>query len=322
MQTLFTIATRASPLALWQAEFVKGALEKAHPQLTFQLLKLTTSGDRFLQAPLRDQGGKGLFIKELEEALLSGQADLAVHSLKDVPMHLADAFSIAAICQRENPSDCLVSLMPFDLEHLPKHSKIGTASLRRQLQCKLHRPDCQYENVRGNIHTRLMRLKEKQFDALILAAAGLERMNFFQDPSLHIQTFSPEQILPAAGQGALAIECLNHSPAQALASALHCQETALRVHAERALCKILDGGCQIPLAAFANIQLQGEEAHLRLRAQIIHPNSLQSLYTDVLAKVQSLAQAQVLGERAASDLIQQGAQAIIHLLRNTKAHEN
>lgn len=321
MQTTFTIATRASPLALWQAEFVQSALKKAYPQFQFPLLKLTTTGDRFLQAPLRNQGGKGLFIKELEEAMQDGRAQLAVHSLKDLPMQLPEPFTIAAICKRENPNDCLVSLTPYSLEQLPANSKIGTASLRRQLQCKLKRPDCHYEMIRGNIHTRLGKLKEKQFDALILAAAGLERMNFFEDEQLHIQVFSSDQMLAAAGQGALVIESLKNSEAQTLLATLNDFETELRVTAERALCKALDGGCQIPLAAFAEIQHQNGENQLRLRAQIIHPQTLKSLETDITASITSKTQAQQLGERAASDLIAQGAQTIIDLLRHSSIDE-
>lgn len=243
-----TIATRGSKLALWQAEHIRGLLEKRHG-LTVSLLVLKTKGDIILDVPLAKVGGKGLFVKEIEEALLDGRADLAVHSLKDVPMELPEGLVLGPVPMRENPADILLSAKYPHLEALPKDAVIGTSSLRRQAQVIALRPDLHVSSLRGNVDTRLHKLMQGEFDAIIMAAAGLRRLGL---TTPHMQLLDPPSFLPACGQGALGIELKeDRTDLYDLLQFLHHPETAACVSAERGFLAGVQGGCQAPIAAHA-----------------------------------------------------------------------
>ena len=253
------IATRKSALALWQAEYVKQQLEYHHTDIQVELVKMTSKGDRILDAPLAKIGGKGLFVKELENALLENRADIAVHSMKDVPMDFPDGLQLGAICPREDPHDAFVSKQYNTVHELPTGAIVGTSSLRRQCQILALRPDLTVNFLRGNVNTRLEKLDAGQYDAIILAAAGLVRLGMKDRIRSRLTT---EESLPAAGQGAVGIELRSNDPATLeLLTPLHHQETALCVEAERAMNKYLQGGCQVPIAGFA--ELQGDKIYLR-----------------------------------------------------------
>jgi len=252
---MIRIATRKSPLALWQAEFVKAELERNHPGLQVELVPMTTQGDIILDTPLAKIGGKGLFVKELEVAMLDGRADIAVHSMKDVPMAFPEGLELAVICEREDPYDAFVSNKFSKIEDLPQGAIVGTSSLRRQCQLKAQRPDLDIRDLRGNLGTRLGKLDDGLYDAIILAAAGLIRL---QMPERIAQKIPADFILPAGGQGAVGIECRsNDEKTKALLDCLNHAETATRVKAERAVNNHLQGGCQVPIGAFA--QIDGDE---------------------------------------------------------------
>ena len=243
------IATRKSPLAMWQAEFVQAELEAAHPNLTVELLPMSTRGDKILDTPLAKVGGKGLFVKELEEALLDGRADIAVHSMKDVPMEFPQGLELGVICEREDPRDAFVSNNFASLAVLPKGAVVGTSSLRRQCQLRASRPDLEILDLRGNVNTRLAKLDAGQYDAIILACAGLIRLGFEDRIS---ESMSVEQSLPAGGQGAVGIELReNDERLSQYLSVLHHADSAACVTAERAMNKHLEGGCQVPIAVHA-----------------------------------------------------------------------
>ncbi|MEG3765182.1 hydroxymethylbilane synthase [Alteromonas sp. 14N.309.X.WAT.G.H12] len=245
------IATRKSALALWQAEYVKAQLEKAHPELTVELVPMSTQGDKILDTPLAKIGGKGLFIKELEVAMLEDRADIAVHSMKDVPVDFPEGFGLHAICPRENPFDAFVSNTFSKLDDLPQGAVVGTSSLRRQCQIRKYRPDLQIKDLRGNVNTRLAKLDKGEYDAIILASAGLIRLGMEDRIT---QPLPPEVSLPAVGQGAVGIECRNDDSALiALLTALNHSDTADRVTAERAMNARLEGGCQVPIGSFATL---------------------------------------------------------------------
>ncbi len=253
------IATRKSALALWQAEYVKARLEQAHPALVVTLVPMVSRGDKLLDSPLSKIGGKGLFVKELETALLENEADIAVHSMKDVPMDFPEGLGLFCICEREDPRDAFVSNTFASLDDLPQGSVVGTSSLRRQAQLLTRRPDLQIRFLRGNVNTRLAKLDAGEYDAIILAAAGLIRLGFEDRITSAI---SIEHSLPAGGQGAVGIECRSaDSEIHALLAPLHHADTAVRVTAERALNKHLNGGCQVPIACYA--VLEGEQVWLR-----------------------------------------------------------
>ena len=222
--TILRIATRKSKLALWQAHFIKAELQRFHPGLTVELLGMTTKGDKILDVPLAKVGGKGLFVKELEQAMLEGRADIAVHSMKDVPMEFPEGLGLAVICAREDPTDAFVSNHFNYLEELPKGAKVGTSSLRRQLQIKALRPDLQLLDLRGNVNTRLAKLDAGEYDAIILASAGLMRLDFHH----RIQSrLTDAQCLPAGGQGAVGVECrLEDAATKALLAPLHHKDSA------------------------------------------------------------------------------------------------
>ena len=278
--TTLRIATRESQLALWQAEFIKAELEAHHPGLQVELLGMKTKGDIILDVPLAKVGGKGLFVKELEQAMLDDRADIAVHSMKDVPMEFPEGLGLAIICEREDPTDAFVSNHYDCLEDLPQGARVGTSSLRRQVQVQAARPDLEIISLRGNVNTRLAKLDNGDYDAIILASAGLMRLDMHDRIRSRL---SIEMSLPAGGQGAVGVECrTDDARTRALLAPLHHTDTADRVIAERALNRRLEGGCQVPIACYAT--LEGENLYLRglvgnltgekvLRAEITGPRT-------------------------------------------------
>ena len=306
------IATRKSALALWQAEYVKSRLEQAHPGLVVTLVPMVSRGDKLLDSPLSKIGGKGLFVKELETALLENEADIAVHSMKDVPMDFPEGLGLFCICEREDPRDAFVSNTFSSLDDLPEGSVVGTSSLRRQAQLLTRRPDLQIRFLRGNVNTRLAKLDAGEYDAIILAAAGLIRLGFEDRITSAI---SIEDSLPAGGQGAVGIECRSADhEIHALLAPLHHAETAVRVTAERALNKHLNGGCQVPIACYA--VLEGE--HIWLRGLVGEPSGGLLLSADARAPQ---SQATELGVRVAEDLLPQGAGDILKAVYGEAGHE-
>ena len=251
MKTL-KIATRQSPLALWQAEHIRARLEAMHADLTVELVTFVTQGDKILDTPLAKIGGKGLFVKELEAALMDGRADLAVHSMKDVPMALPEGLSLAVICEREDPLDAFVSNHYASFADLPQGAKVGTSSLRRKCQILKARPDLEIIDLRGNVGTRLSKLDDGQYDAIILASAGLKRLGLAERIR---HTIQPAVSLPAVGQGALGLECRSQDQAvlDLILPLMHA-ETNMCVRAERAFNAYLEGGCQVPIAGYATLQ--------------------------------------------------------------------
>ncbi|MEM1110871.1 MAG: hydroxymethylbilane synthase [Pseudomonadota bacterium] len=300
-QTL-TIATRESPLALWQAHFVRDALTEAHPDLQVKLLGMTSRGDQILDKPLAKVGGKGLFVKELEVALLDKSADIAVHSMKDVPMEFPAGLQLGVICEREDPRDAFVSNRFESLADLPPGSVVGTSSLRRECQLRTRRPDLEVRFLRGNVNTRLRKLDEGQYDAIILASAGLLRLEMGERIRERIAV---EASLPAGGQGAVGVELRSDDEAtMARLACLHHEPTAARVRAERALNRRLNGGCQVPIAAYAVL----ERDELYLRGLVGEPDGSLTLRAEARAPV---ADAEALGVSVAEDLLAQGAAAIL-----------
>jgi len=305
------IATRKSALALWQAEYVKARLEQAHPGLKVSLVPMVSRGDKLLDAPLAKIGGKGLFVKELETALLENQADIAVHSMKDVPMDFPEGLGLYCICEREDPRDAFVSNTYDSLDALPAGSVVGTSSLRRQAQLLARRPDLKIQFLRGNVNTRLAKLDAGEYDAIILAAAGLIRLGFEDRIRSSI---SAEDSLPAGGQGAVGIECRSaDSDVHALLAPLHHRETALRVTAERALNKHLNGGCQVPIACYALL----EDDQLWLRGLVGQPDGGLLLRAEERA---ASSDAEALGVRVAEALLAQGAAAILKAVYGEAGH--
>ena len=304
MPSTLTIATRESPLALWQAEYVKSALQAAHPGLTVELLGMTSRGDQLLDVPLAKVGGKGLFVKELETALLDGSADIAVHSMKDVPMAFPPGLGLGVICEREDPSDAFVSNRYANMDALPAGSVVGTSSLRRECQLRSRRPDLQVKFLRGNVNTRLRKLDEGEYDAVILASAGLIRLGF---GARIAQSIAVSESLPAGGQGAVGIELREaDEDVLELLQVLHHEPTAQRVIAERAMNEHLQGGCQVPIASYAE-QLSGSD-RLYLRGLVGKPDG--SLILRAEAKA-SASDAQQLGIEVAEQLLHQGAAEIL-----------
>jgi len=304
MSRTLTIATRESPLALWQAEYVRDALRRAHPGLDVQMLGITSRGDQLLDAPLAKVGGKGLFVKELEEALLDGRADIAVHSMKDVPMEFPTGLGLGVICAREDPSDAFVSDRFEALESLPAGSVVGTSSLRRECQLRARRPDLEIRFLRGNVNTRLRKLEEGEYDAIILASAGLIRLGF---AARIAQRLDLEDSLPAGGQGAVGIELrVDDTEARSLLQSLHHDATAQCVTAERALNRRLQGGCQVPIACYA--ERVGSAGELWLRGLVGRPDGSLVLRADARAPA---SDAETLGVRVAEDLLSQGAAGIL-----------
>ena len=262
MNNVLKIGTRKSPLALWQAHYVKDRLLALHAGLDIELVEIVSSGDKHLKTALAKVGGKGLFLKELENGLLDNSVDIAVHSMKDVTVELPEGLHIPVICKREDPSDAFVSNHYDSLANLPANAKVGTCSLRRKSQIAARYPTLQLIDLRGNVNTRLQRLDDGDFDAIILASAGLMRLEFDQRIR---QRISVDEILPAVGQGAVGIECrAADTRVNQLIAPLNCEATFIRVTAERAANKMLGGGCHVPVAAFAELQ----HGQLSMRAKV------------------------------------------------------
>ena len=298
------IATRGSQLALWQAEHIKSRLMAQHSGLSVELLILKTKGDIILDVPLAKVGGKGLFVKEIEEALLSGAADLAVHSMKDVPMVLPEGLTLGAVPEREVCTDLFLSETYATLEDLPQGAKLGTSSLRRQSQALALRPDLEVAMLRGNVETRLRKMKEGQYDAIILARAGVKRLGL--GATLQ-QDLTPPSFLPAVGQGALGIEIREDRPeVRELVAFLDDMPTRLCVTAERAFLRRLDGGCQVPIATHA--VLDGEE--LVLEALVADPLG-KTVFRDAVRCAATLDEADAAGQRLAETLLADGADKIL-----------
>lgn len=296
------IATRNSPLAMWQAEHVKSSLLDLHDDIAVELVAMKTRGDVLLDTPLAKVGGKGLFVKELEQGMLDGRADIAVHSMKDVPVEFPDGLHLPVICQREDPFDAFVSNHYDSIDDLPHGARLGTSSLRRECQARTRRPDLEVLPLRGNVNTRLRKLDEGQFDAIILASAGLKRLGF--DERIRGQ-MTPEQSLPAIGQGALGIETrIDDDTMNALIAPLHDDHTATTVLAERALNRRLQGGCQVPIAGYAI--LEGDQ--LWLRGLVGRPDGTHTLYAEQRGPA---AQAEAIGLEVAEMLLNQGADKIL-----------
>ncbi|MFH4621386.1 hydroxymethylbilane synthase [Vibrio furnissii] len=300
--TPIRIATRQSPLALWQAHFVKDALQAAHPELEVELVTMVTRGDVILDTPLAKVGGKGLFVKELEVAMLEGRADLAVHSMKDVPVDFPEGLGLVTICEREDPRDAFVSNTYASLDELPHGAIVGTCSLRRQCQLKEARPDLVIKELRGNVGTRLGKLDAGEYDAIILAAAGLKRLQLEQRIRSLIE---PEQSLPAVGQGAVGIECrLDDARLRALLAPLSDADTTDRVLCERAMNLTLEGGCQVPIGSYA--LLDGDD--LWLRALVGEPDGSHIVRGEIRGPRQD---AERLGVELANQLLADGARDIL-----------
>ncbi|ENO8417550.1 hydroxymethylbilane synthase [Vibrio mimicus] len=299
------IATRQSPLALWQANYVKDALMAAHPGLKVELVTMVTRGDVILDTPLAKVGGKGLFVKELEVAMLEGRADLAVHSMKDVPVDFPQGLGLVTICEREDPRDAFVSNTYAKIDDLPSGAVVGTCSLRRQCQLKAARPDLVIKELRGNVGTRLSKLDAGEYDAIILAAAGLKRLEL----ESRIRSFiEPEQSLPAVGQGAVGIECrLDDQRVRELLAPLNHTDTADRVRCERAMNLTLQGGCQVPIGSYA--LLDGDE--IWLRALVGEPDGSQIVRGEIRGP---RSEAEQLGITLAEQLLGQGAKEILERL--------
>jgi hydroxymethylbilane synthase len=299
------IASRESALAMWQARHIQHRLQTLYPAVQVEILGMTTTGDQILDSPLATIGGKGLFVKELEQALADGRADLAVHSMKDVPMHLPDGFSLAAICEREDPRDAFVSNGYPSLEALPAGSIVGTSSLRRQSQLKARFPRLEVASLRGNVHTRLRKLDEGQYSAIILAAAGLKRLGLETRITSLIET---GHSIPAVGQGALGIEInAARQDLPALLAPLNHDDTAACVLAERALSRALAGSCQVPIGAFA--EKYGNE--IRIVGFVASPDGRHMVRDEVHGPAHA---PESLGLELADRLIAQGAQPILAAL--------
>jgi len=303
LDKIFRIATRQSPLALWQAHYVQQRLMAAHPGLQVELVPMVTKGDIILDTPLAKVGGKGLFVKELELAMLENRADLAVHSMKDVPVAFPEGLGLVTICEREDPRDAFVSNHYNSLDELPQGAVVGTSSLRRQSQISERRPDLVIRSLRGNVGTRLSKLDAGEYDAIILATAGLKRL----DLEARIRQPLPAEIsLPAVGQGAVGIECrLDDHELIGLLQALNHDDTAVCVKAERAMNTRLEGGCQVPIGSFA--VLEGDD--LWLRGLVGAPDG------SVMVRGERRgprAEAEAMGISLAEELLGNGAREILH----------
>lgn len=304
--TELRIATRKSPLALWQANFVKQQLEQHHPDLTVTLVPMSTQGDKILDTPLAKIGGKGLFVKELEQAMLENRADIAVHSMKDVPVEFPDGLGLAVICERDDPHDAFVSTHFANLYELPQGACVGTSSLRRQCQLRALRPDLVLHDLRGNVNTRLAKLDAGEYDAIILAAAGLRRL----EKADRIRSLLPPELsLPANGQGAVGIECrLDDAKTRALLAPLEHSQTRYCVLAERAMNRALQGGCQVPIGSFA---VMTDNAHIWLRGLVGAIDGSRIIRGDISGPRE---QAEQLGQLLAEQLLAQGADEILRLV--------
>ncbi|KPU81996.1 porphobilinogen deaminase [Psychromonas sp. PRT-SC03] len=307
---IIRIATRHSPLAMWQANFVKNELLKLHPDLQVELLAMKTKGDKILDTPLAKVGGKGLFVKELEVAILDGRADIAVHSMKDVPVDFPEGLGLAVICEREDPRDAFVSNDFYNIASLPLGSVVGTSSLRRQCQLREQRPDLQVKDLRGNVNTRLAKLDAGEYDAIILASAGLIRLEMQKRIASYM---SPEESLPAVGQGAVGIECrLDDIHTLALLKPLDHRETRFRVTAERAMNLALEGGCQVPIGSYCILV----KDTLWLRGLVGSIDGTQIIRKEIRGNIED---AEKMGLILAQQLLDSGADKILADVYNENA---
>jgi len=308
MKSTLRIATRKSPLALWQAEHVKSCLMQAHDGLKVELVTFTTQGDKILDTPLAKIGGKGLFVKELETAILEGKADIAAHSIKDVPVEFPEGLFLSTILEREEACDAFVSNKIDSVQKLPIGATIGTCSLRRRSQLLSKRPDLKIKDLRGNVNSRLKKLDDGKYDAIILACAGLIRLEMADRIK---QRISSSWILPAVGQGAVGLEAReDDTETLDLISVLHHEDTADRITAERALNRQLQGGCQVPIASYA--MLDGDTLHLQ--ALVGEPDGSEIIIGDISGH---RSEAEQLGTTLADDLLSRGAKEILEKLYNT-----
>ncbi|BBI32517.1 hydroxymethylbilane synthase [Cohnella abietis] len=302
------VGTRQSTLAVTQTnqtiQLLKDLCTQENLPYTFEVKSILTRGDRILDVTLSKVGGKGLFVKEIEDALMNGEIDLAIHSMKDMPFELPEGLRIGAVPKREDPRDCLISKDGKSLKDLPQGARIGTSSLRRAAQLHAYRPDLQIESLRGNIDTRLRKLVDEGFDAILLAAAGLHRMGWKDRITEYLE---PEVCLPAVGQGALAIECRSDdSDVLGLLSRVNDAVTERTVAAERRLLGLLNGGCQVPIGAYAEIEAAGQDAELHLTAMVASPDGAR-----VLKKVATGFDPEQVGSEVAKQLIELGADSIL-----------
>jgi len=307
LETLETIriATRKSPLALWQAEYVATRLRSAHPELQTELVRMTTRGDKILDTPLAKVGGKGLFIKELEQGLLNGTADIAVHSMKDVPVEFPPGLQLGAVLQRHDPRDAMISNRYQRFSEIPAGAKIGTSSLRRQCQIKKHNAEYEIISLRGNVNTRLSKLDAGIYDAIVLAAAGMERLGLHSKVSEYLD---PSFSLPAIGQGAIGVECRSDAPdVMEILSCLNDDDTRICVTAERAMNRTLEGGCQVPIAGFAELK----DGVLRLRGLVGRPDGSKIIRSEASGQT---ADAEQIGQGLADELLCLGADKILREL--------
>lgn len=299
------IATRKSPLALWQANYVSDMLQHHHPELKVELVTMVTQGDKILDTPLAKVGGKGLFVKELEVGILEGRADIAVHSMKDVPVEFPTGLHLAVVCEREDPRDAFVSNTYASLDDLPQGARLGTSSLRRQSQIAAFRPDLKIVDLRGNVNTRLKKLDDGEYDAIILAAAGLKRLEFEDRITQFIDT---EICLPAIGQGAVGIECrTDDARVHNLIAPLNDNKTQIRITAERAMNERLQGGCQVPIAGYAEF----EKGLIMMRGLVGQVDGKKIIRGDIAGPA---GNAEELGIVLAEDLLSRGADKILNEL--------
>jgi len=306
---LLRIATRKSPLALWQAEHVRERLLAEHPGLQVELVTMSTQGDRVLDSPLAKIGGKGLFVKELELAMLEDRADIAVHSMKDVPAELPEGLGIGAILEREDPRDAFVSSQFSSIGDLPQGASVGTSSLRRQCQLRAARPDLKILDLRGNVGTRLSKLDDGQYDAIVLACAGLRRLGLEQRIACAI---SPDEMLPAIAQGVIGIECrLDDERVAELIRSLAHVETGLRTRAERAMNAALAGGCQAPVAGYSELK----EGIIELRGLVGWPDGSEIIRAEISGPPE---QAESMGRQLAEDLLARGGRPILDELLSSE----
>lgn len=302
MKKTLRIATRKSPLAMWQAEFVKAELERLNPGLSVELLPMSTKGDKILDVPLAKIGGKGLFTKELEDRMMAGEADIAAHSMKDVPMELPEGFALGAILERHAPTDAFVSNQYNHFSELPEGAILGTSSLRRKAQLMAVRPDLVVKDLRGNVGTRLGKLDAGEYDAIVLATSGLKRLNL--DERIRHE-LSPETCLPAVSQGTLGIEYFSKDQEVLdLIKVLNHEETEIRTRAERAMNHRLEGGCQVPIGVYA--ELKGNDIFLRGLVGALDGSTI--LRAEATGSVKD---PEALGVQVAEDLLEKGAWAIL-----------
>ncbi len=297
-----TIATRSSQLAVWQADFIKNEINKKYPDVTIELKKIKTKGDKILDTPLAKIGGKGLFVKEVENALYERKADIAVHSMKDVPSEMPEGMELFVTPKRETPYDAFLSINYNSIDELPRGAVVGTSSLRRMVQIRKRRPDLQIENLRGNINTRIKKLEDGMYDAIVLAKAGLVRVGFFQ----HLkQTLTEDIMIPAVCQGTLGIEVREDDmESKELLKFFYDEETYIRTKAERAFLKTLEGGCQVPIAGYSI--LNGSK--LKLMGMVSSLDAKEYIYREVEDSVEN---AESMGISLAKEILNAGGREIL-----------